>query len=166
MRRRALFLWRQEDTSSLRLFSVDSSGQQQLNCLISRCINTYIYTHIFNYICISESQMVMLTTTALQVKIYQIFTFDLIVCNWRRGKANPNHKAKNFNFRAPKWLLPLFWTFTWTKRCLNEMKNIVSDGMNEQEHAWVIGWMSESLCDQVSVWVMKLLREWWILSEW
>ena len=52
------------------------------------------------------------------------------------------------------------------------MKNIVSDGMNEQEHAWVIGWMSESLCDQVSVcdqviaWVMKLLREWWILSEW
>ena len=46
------------------------------------------------------------------------------------------------------------------------MKNIVSDGMNEQEHAWVIGWMSESLCDQVSVWVIKLLREWWILSEW
>ena len=41
------------------------------------------------------------------------------------------------------------------------MKNIVSDGMNEQEHAWVIGWMSESLCDQVSVWVIKLLREWW-----
>lgn len=28
LRRRALFLWRQEDTSSLRLFSVDSSGRQ------------------------------------------------------------------------------------------------------------------------------------------
>ena len=26
----ALFLWRQEDTSSLRLFSVDSSGRQMI----------------------------------------------------------------------------------------------------------------------------------------
>ena len=30
LRRRALFLWRQEDTSSLRLFSVDSSGRQMI----------------------------------------------------------------------------------------------------------------------------------------
>ena len=30
MRRRVLFLWRQEDTSSLRLFSVDSSGRQMI----------------------------------------------------------------------------------------------------------------------------------------
>ena len=28
--RRALFLWRQEDTSSFRLFSVDSSGRQMI----------------------------------------------------------------------------------------------------------------------------------------
>ena len=30
LRRRVLFLWRQEDTSSLRLFSVDSSGRQMI----------------------------------------------------------------------------------------------------------------------------------------
>ena len=30
LHRRALFLWRQEDTSSLRLFSVDSSGRQMI----------------------------------------------------------------------------------------------------------------------------------------
>ena len=30
LRRRALFLWRQEDTSSLRLFSVDSSGRRMI----------------------------------------------------------------------------------------------------------------------------------------
>ena len=30
LRRRALFLWRQEDTSSLRLFNVDSSGRQMI----------------------------------------------------------------------------------------------------------------------------------------
>ena len=30
LRRRALLLWRQEDTSSLRLFSVDSSGRQMI----------------------------------------------------------------------------------------------------------------------------------------
>ena len=30
LRRRALFLCRQEDTSSLRLFSVDSSGRQMI----------------------------------------------------------------------------------------------------------------------------------------
>ena len=31
MRKRVLFLWRQEDTSSLRLFSVDSSGRQMIS---------------------------------------------------------------------------------------------------------------------------------------
>ena len=30
LRRRALFPWRQEDTSSLRLFSVESSGRQMI----------------------------------------------------------------------------------------------------------------------------------------
>ena len=30
LRKRVLFLWRQEDTSSLRLFSVDSSGRQMI----------------------------------------------------------------------------------------------------------------------------------------
>ena len=30
LRRRALFLWRQEDTSLLRLFSVDSSSRQMI----------------------------------------------------------------------------------------------------------------------------------------
>ena len=31
MRKRVLFLWQQEDTSSLRLFSVDSSGRQMIS---------------------------------------------------------------------------------------------------------------------------------------
>ena len=31
LRKRVLFLWRQEDTSSLRLFSVDSSGWQMIS---------------------------------------------------------------------------------------------------------------------------------------
>ena len=31
MRKRVLFLWRQEDTNSLRLFSVDSSGRQMIS---------------------------------------------------------------------------------------------------------------------------------------
>ena len=31
LRKRVLFLWRQEDTSSLRLFSVDSSGRQMIS---------------------------------------------------------------------------------------------------------------------------------------
>ena len=30
LRKRALFLWRQEDTSSLRLLSVESSGRQMI----------------------------------------------------------------------------------------------------------------------------------------
>ena len=31
MRKRVLFLWRQEDTSSLRLFRVDSSGRRMIS---------------------------------------------------------------------------------------------------------------------------------------
>ena len=40
LRKRALFLWRQEDTSSLRLFSVSVS------------IYIYIYIYIYMYVCI------------------------------------------------------------------------------------------------------------------
>ena len=36
MRKRVLFLWRQEDTSSLRLFSVDSSGRQMISNIFWR----------------------------------------------------------------------------------------------------------------------------------
>ena len=36
MRKRVLFLWRQEDTSSLRLLSVDSSGLQMISNFSSR----------------------------------------------------------------------------------------------------------------------------------
>ena len=74
LRRWALFLWRQEDTSSLHLFSVDSSGRQMIGnfkfvnlqfiCLFPPTIYTSLYSDVLS--------------TVLRVKILRfIYIFAL-----------------------------------------------------------------------------------------
>ena len=137
MRRRALFLWRQEDTSSLRLFSVDSSGRQMirnfslrqrlhllLELLYGECDERMRQEIKCSMLLPLRVQMCLLSSlfkahspyNSSSKRCYYTYIYIYI---YIYTKTNEKRKSSfNFNFAFALRVSPLLRLFRYSKVCL------------------------------------------------
>ena len=84
LRRRALFLWRQEDTSSLRLFSVDSSGRQMIrNFSLRQRLHLLLELLYSDFDERMRQEIKCLMLLSLRVQICLLSSVEFLCLAWR-----------------------------------------------------------------------------------
>ena len=84
LRKRVLFLWRQEDTSSLRLLSVDSSGRQMISSFSLRRRLHLLLELLYGECDARMRQEIKCSMLlSLRVQIYLLSSVEFLCLAWR-----------------------------------------------------------------------------------